>query len=75
MNLIQNYRPDGLEVTLDNEEVVKLMVIRENPRFGIIARVKGHGRVNLWSKEDVDAHKDDTEEQFVTQLKTLIGTV
>jgi hypothetical protein len=73
--ILYNNRPDGLEVTLDDESVVKLMVIRENPRFGIIARVKGQGRVVLWGKDDVDAHKDDTEEQFITQLKTLIGTV
>lgn len=72
MNLIKNYRPDGLEVTLDDDSVVKLMVIRENPRFGIIARVKGQGRVTLWEKADVEAHKDDTEEQFVTQLKAVI---
>lgn len=71
----KNYRPNGLEVTLNDGSVVEVMVIRKNPRFGIIARVKGYGRVNLWSKEDSEAHKDDTEEQFVTQLKTLIGTV
>jgi len=71
----KNYRPNGLKVTLNDGSVVEVMVIRKNPRFGIIARVKGHGRVNLWSKEDSEAHKDDTEEQFVTQLKTLIGTV
>jgi hypothetical protein len=72
MNLLKNYRPSGLEVTLDDESVVELMVIRENPRFGIIARVKGQGRVTLWEKADVDAHREDTEEQFVTKLKEVL---
>ena len=73
MNLIKNYRPAGLEVTLDDDSVVELMVIRENPRFGIIARVKGQGRVTLWEKADVDAHREDTEEQFVTKLKEVLA--
>ena len=73
MNLIQSYRPAGLEVTLDDESVVELMVIRENPRFGIIARVKGQGRVTLWESADVETHREDTEEQFVTKLKEVLA--
>lgn len=72
MNLIKNYRPNGLEVTLNDDSVVKLMIIRNNPRHGLIARVRGRGRVILWDKDDANAHLSDTEEQFVTQLKTKI---
>ena len=72
MHLIQNYRPNGLEVTLNNESVVEVMVIRENPRFGIIARVKGQGRVTLWESADAEAHREDTEEQFVERLKEVL---
>ena len=72
MNILKNYRPDGLEVTLDDESVVKVMIIRENPRFGIIARIKGQGRTILWEAADVEAHREDTEEQFVSKIKEVL---
>ena len=68
MNLIKNYRPEGFEVEISEGNVVKLMVVRENPRFGIIARVKGQGRVVLWEGEDVAANREATEEQITARL-------
>jgi hypothetical protein len=68
MNLLKNHRPEGREVTISEGNVVKLMVVRENPRFGIIARVKGQGRVVLWEGEDVAANIDATDEQIDARL-------
>ena len=68
MNLLKNYRPEGLDVEISEGNIVKVMVIRENPRFGIIARVKGQGRVVLWEGEDVVTHREDTDEQFSARL-------
>lgn len=73
MGLIKNYRPDGLEVTLDDESVVKVMVIRETQSFGIIARIKKDSRVTLWGKDDAAAHVSDTEEQFVAKIKEVLA--
>lgn len=72
MNLIKNYRPNGLEVTLDDDSVVKLMVVRNNPRFGIIAMIQDRGRLVLWDKDNVGSHASDSEAEFVAQLKAVL---
>jgi hypothetical protein len=68
MNLLKNYRPEGRDVTISEGNTVKLMVVRENPRFGIIARVKNQGRVVLWEGEDVATNRDATDEQIDARL-------
>lgn len=73
MNIIKSYRPEGLEVTLDNGSVIKLMALRENPRFGIIARIEGQGRVVLWNSTEYGSHREDTEEQLIERLKEKLA--
>jgi hypothetical protein len=66
-----NYRPGGTEITVDGETLT-VNIIRRNPRFGIIARVRGRGRVVLYTANEADAHMEDTETQLLDRLKEVI---
>jgi hypothetical protein len=74
MNLIKNYRPEGFDVEISEGNIVKLMVVRENPRLGIIARVRGIGRIVLWDGEDVEPNREASEEQVTNRLIEKINT-
>lgn len=73
VEILFNYRPDGREVTLnDNVRKVTVLVFREGPR-GIVAMVREFGPIVLWDKTEVDSHRNDTEDQLIDKLKEIIG--
>jgi hypothetical protein len=74
INILHNYREmGGFEIELENEKTVKLMVIRHNVTNNLIAcQIQGRGRVILWSGEDTANHINDTEEQFIERIISLI---
>jgi hypothetical protein len=66
MKLLFNYRrEDKIITTNDGDKQVK--VIRQGP-MGIVARVKGVGRVVIWGKEDFSTHVNDSEETLLQKL-------
>jgi hypothetical protein len=73
MSLIKHYRPDGLDIEISEGNTVKLMVLRNNQKRGIIARIKGSGPIVLWDKDNADDHVGDTEEQFIDKIKEVLG--
>lgn len=67
MERLFNFRPEGLDVTLNENTTVKLMAIRKGPR-GIVAVLKDFDLVVLWDKENAETHLQDTQEEFVQRL-------
>lgn len=68
-----NYRPNGLEITLnDGESKAKVMVIRRGPR-GIVAMVRGRGPIMIWDNDVADDHVTDSETDLLDKVKEVLG--
>ena len=65
--VLYNYKPNSLKIG-----GVKIVMIRDNPNRGIVARLKDGNSIVLWDKNNTPNHLSDTEEQFIDRLKTRI---
>lgn len=70
--MLFDYRTTGKEVTLSDDRVVYVRAIREDNETGIFARVRGYGKVQLWTPAEASAHNGDTETQMVDRLKEVM---